>query len=378
MLAELRGMVKSLDAILSSLDPALLHTSDALQVLDAATAVAQRADAIKTLVASRAAEAGQWASQGHRSPEEWLAKKTGTSYGQAAGTINASEKLAELPELEGAVRNGELSGPQLNELASAATPDNEQRLVEAAKRQSFKQLRRTCANEKAKARSVERDDARHQRIHRERYYRSHTDADGAYCFEGKTTAAAGARIEAALDSEADTVFKKAYAQGQREPAAAYRLDALVNLICGGGAKVDTTVVIRVDESRLRGEDGLCEAVATGAVPVSEAIGAILADAFVKIVAHDGVDITKVSHHRRHIPEVLRTAILERDGYTCVRPGCGSTSRLQIHHWVVDYGKKGATAYWNLASACPHDHDLLTHGGHRLEGGPGNWTWIPPP
>src|SRR5437868_3724886 len=244
-------MVKSLDAILSSLDPALLHTSDAVQVLDAATAVAQRADAIKALVASRAAEAGQWASQGHRSPEEWLAKKTGTSYGQAAGTLNASEKLAELPELEGAVRNGELSGPQLNELAAAATPENEKQLLDASKRQSFKQLRRTCANEKAKARSVERDEARHERIHKDRYYRSHTDDEGAYCFEGKTTTAVGARIEAAIGAEADKVFKEAYAQGRRESAAAYRLDALVNLICGGGAKVDTQVVLRVDESRLR-------------------------------------------------------------------------------------------------------------------------------
>ena len=238
MLAELRGMVKSLDAILSSLDPALLHTSDAVQVLDAATAVAQRADAIKALVASRAAEAGQWASQGHRSPEEWLAKKTGTSYGQAAGTLNASEKLAELPELGGAVRNGELSGPQLNELASAATPDNERQLVEASKRQSFKQLRRTCANEKASQRSTERDEARHERIHTERFYRSRTDDDGAYCFEGKATAAVGARIEAALDAEADTVFKQAHVQGRHESSAAYRLDALVNLICGGGARVD--------------------------------------------------------------------------------------------------------------------------------------------
>src|SRR4029077_2256557 len=140
-----------------------------------------------------------------------------TSYGQAAGTLNASEKLAELPELEGAVRNGELSGPQLNELAAAATPDTEKRLVDAAKRQSFKQLRRTCANEKASQRSTERDEARHARIHRERYYRSRTDADGAYCFEGKATAAVGARIEAALDAEADTVFKKARAEGRSEP-----------------------------------------------------------------------------------------------------------------------------------------------------------------
>jgi hypothetical protein len=225
---------------------------------------------------------------------------------------------------------------------------------------------------------VERDEARHERIHRERYYRSRQDADGAYCFEGKATAAVGARIEAALSGEADKVFKEARAQGRSETLGAYRLDALMNLVCGGGAKVDSTVVVRVDESRLRGEDGLCEAVATGAVPLSEAIAAILGDAFVKIVLHDGVDITKVAHHGRHIPEVLRTAILERDGYTCVRPSCGATSRLEIHHWRVPHAQGGPMAYWNAASCCPHDHDLLTHGGHRLEGGPGSWTWIPPP
>src|SRR5947208_4672970 len=248
-------MAKGLEGLLcSAVDPALVHTTDALRIVEAANVIEQRAAAIKTLYAARAADAGQWASQGHRSPEEWLAKQTGTSYGQAAGTLNASEKLAELPELEDAVRNGEPSGPQLNELASAATPDNEQQLVEAAKRQSFKQLRRTCANEKAKARSVERDEARHQRIHRERYFRSHTDADGAYCFEGKTTTAEGARIEAAVNAEADRVFKQAYAQGRRESSTAYRLDALVNLVCEGGARVDTTVVVRVDEARLRGEE----------------------------------------------------------------------------------------------------------------------------
>src|SRR5207302_4286479 len=185
------------------------------------------------------------------------------------------------------------------------------------------------------------------------------DDEGAHCYEGRTTAAVGARLDAAINAEADRVFKEAYAQGRRESSAAYRADALANLICGGGAKVDTTVVIRVDEARLRGEDGVCEAVATGAVPVSEAIGAILADAFVKIVLHDGVDITKVSHHRRHIPEVLRTAILERDGYTCVRPGCGATTRLEIHHWRVAHAKGGPMAYWNAASGWSHDPDLPT-------------------
>ena len=378
MLEELQGMAKSLDGFLASVDPALLHAADAARLLKAASAVELRAASLKTLLAKRASESQLWANDGHRSPEDWLATTTGTSYGQAAGTLEASEKLERLPNIEKAMRDGELSGPKLNELAGAATPENEKKLLDASKKQSFKQLRRTCANEKASQRSAERDEARHARIHAERYHKSWTDAEGAHCYQGRTTTAVGARLDAALDAEADTVFKQARAEGRNEPLAAYRSDALVNLVCGGGAKVDTTVVIRVDESRLRGEEGLCEAVGTGAVPVSEAIGAILADAFVKVVLHDGVDISKVSHPGRHIPEVLRTAIHERDGYTCVHPGCGSTTKLQIHHWVVEVRDKGLTALWNLASVCPNCHYLLTHGGHRLEGGPGNWTWIPPP
>jgi hypothetical protein len=50
----------------------------------------------------------------------------------------------------------------------------------------------------------------------------------------------------------------------------------------------------------------------------------------------------------------------------------------VHHWRIDHAKGGATAYWNLATLCRHDHDLVTHGGHKLGGGPGKWTWIPPP
>jgi hypothetical protein len=31
---------------------------------------------------------------------------------------------------------------------------------------------------------------------------------------------------------------------------------------------------------------------------------------------------------------------------------------------------------NLVTA--FDHDLITYGGHRLDGGPGDWKWIEPP
>jgi len=173
------------------------------------------------------------------------------------------------------------------------------------------------------------------------------------------------------------VFKAAYAEGRRESAGAYKLDALENLITGGGARVDTQVVIRVDAERLAGREGVCET-PTGPVSVDEAIGAILAGAFVTVVVRDGVDITTVARPGRHRPAVLDAAVFERDDYRCVRPGCGATQHLEVHHWRVDYSKRGATAYWNLATLCGHDHDLVTHGGHKLAGGPGNWSWIPPP
>ncbi len=93
---------------------------------------------------------------------------------------------------------------------------------------------------------------------------------------------------------------------------------------------------------------------------------------------NGVDVSLVAHPGGRRPATLDTAIFERDGYRCVRPGCSSAHRLQVHHYRIDYGKKDPTAYWNLATLCSFDHDLITYGGHRLEGGPGAWAWQGPP
>ena len=377
MLAALQGMAKQLDTVLGALEPATLRACDAVAVLEAANAVETRAAAIKTLVAGRAADASTWATEGYRSPEEWLAQKTGTSYGEAAATFEASGKLADLPEIDKAVRTGALSAPKLREIAPAANSQNEKRLLEAAERESFKQLRKTVSNEKARTRSAEQERACHERIYKERFYRSWTDGEGAYCFEGRTTAAMGARFDAAIEAEADRVFKEAYAEGRRESAGAYRIDALDNLIRGGGATLQSSVVIRVDAARLLGAEGVCET-STGTVPVEEAIGAILEGAAVTVLARDGVDVTTVCSGSRYVSDALKAAVFERDRYRCVRPGCGATKRLELHHYKVGFARGGATAYWNLASLCHHDHDLISDGGHRLEGEPGRWNWIPPP
>lgn len=239
------------------------------------------------------------------------AAETGVGFGEAAATLRASEQLGELPDVEAAVRAGDLSGAQTREIADAATAENSSELLKTARQSGFDQLRKKCRQAKAARRTDADEQARHAKAHRERYHRSWTDSEGAYRYEGKCSAMDGAVIDAHIAAEADRVFKEAWKEGRRESQAAYRFDAFKRLVTLGGGGEDvaggvtgsgtkTEVIIRVDATRLAGGDGLCET-STGPVPVHEAIGAILAGAFVKIVLRDGVDITKVAHHRRHIP-----------------------------------------------------------------------------
>jgi hypothetical protein len=57
-------------------------------------------------------------------------------------------------------------------------------------------------------------------------------------------------------------------------------------------------------------------------------------------------------------------------------GCGRTARLEVHH-TVPYAESGRTTLAELATVCCHHHDLITHRGYQLHGGPGTWTWHPP-
>jgi hypothetical protein len=377
VLDVLEKMADDLNVVVRSIVVEQLSGADATALLRASAAVERRAAVLKTLVAKRAVDTNTWRA-GHRSPEDWLGEELGAGFGSAKATLGASEKLGELPGLNEAARNGELSSEQLNEVADAATPENEESLLNSARNSNTNELRRKCRQEKSKSRSNADAAARAAKAHRERFFREWIDNEGAWRYEGKGTAADGARFRAAMAAETEQVFKEARKLDRRESHKAYRHDALMRLVTGTAASAEKggrgEVIIRVDATRLAGGDGICE-MSTGEVPVDEAIGAMLAGAFIKIVLHDGVDVTRVSHLGRHIPAELKTAIKERDSYRCVH--CGSTHRLETHHYKTDVAKRGPTAYWNLGTLCKYCHDLVTYGGYELAGGPGRWEWIEP-
>jgi hypothetical protein len=119
----------------------------------------------------------------------------------------------------------------------------------------------------------------------------------------------------------------------------------------------------------------CEIPGVGPVPI-ETAREVLGDAIMHLVITQGADIASITNLGRTIRAPLRRAVIERD-QTCVVPGCNVRDGLEIDHRIIPVAENGETALWNLARLCHHHHYLRHHKGFRLEGGPGDWQWLPP-
>jgi hypothetical protein len=144
-------------------------------------------------------------------------------------------------------------------------------------------------------------------------------------------------------------------------------------------------VVRVDlDALLRGEAEAgerCELDGQGPIPVSMA-RSLATDSFLRLVYHRAGDIKAVSHRGRTINRTLRTALVHRDR-TCVVPGCGVSTGLEIDH-VLPFSQQGPTELDNLALLCHHHHYLksnegwtLTRVGTKADGSP-RWSFTPEP
>lgn len=328
ILGEVRGE-------LADFQPALMATGDAAKLLDVFAAIERSMVAATTLVAGRAAEAGLWREEGHRSPASWLAQKRGTGVGEALGTLESSERLGGLPETTEALRRGELSGPQLKVITSAAAenPTAEKELIDAARGRSLKGLQEECLRVRAKAAGEDDARGRYERIRKNRSVHMWTDQDGVGRLEAKLTPDDFARVAGSIRAESNVVFNEARRAGHREPTVAYDADALVALVTGtsvtggpitgvgrGKSRRATTMMhLRVDLAALRRGrrqgDEVCEIPGVGPVPVATAVSAV-GDAILKVMISDGIDVTTVCHLGRAVPAHVRSALEDRDAEVC--------------------------------------------------------------
>ena len=346
----------------------------------------------KLIFAARAAESATWARDGQRSAANWLADKEKCSVGEAVSTLEISKRIGDLEHTKKVLGNGDINVSQAKQIAEAADkePATELPLIEAAGTKSYKALKDLVRQILMRQSSEEQETERHRKIHAGRYLRHWSDYDGALRLDTKLTPDTGARILSAIDEEAKQIFEAKRKAGEKEPYQAYRADALVSLVCGGGSSRSKegrvgpdrrdTIVIRVDAGALRrghveGEE-ICEVAGLGPIPVAN-LKRLLPDAFVKIVIRDSVDVLSVCHVGRTVTSHLRSALEERDR-CCVVPGCDVSLGLEIHHWREDFATCKTTNLDSICRICTKHHDLITYEGFELRGGPGKWELLPPP
>jgi hypothetical protein len=387
---ELRGFTREVE-------PGTFTGEQATQMVAVAGEIERLAGAAKALFAKRVADTGAWQADGHRSVAHWLADRSGTSVGEAGATLAAVGKLDGLGAATDAFRHGRLSGPQVREIAEAASvdPSTEAELLATAATDSLRALREHAQRARA---AGEDETRRHERIKKSRYLRSGMTGDGAFELHYRDTADAGADVLAALQPFADRSFRTARAEGRHEPPEAYRADALVALARTATATTATTagpadgqappnvagpgrnakIIVRIDHSALvRGHavsGETCEIAGIGPIPVAS-VKAMLDDAFLAAVITKGQAVATVAHLGRQPTAKQRTA-LEWRGVRCTVKGCPARQFLEIDH-LIEWARTKHTTLDELEWLCPHHHKLKTHHNYQLEPGTGPRQLLPP-
>src|SRR4051795_12070348 len=158
--------------------------------------------ALKLRLASRFAE-----THGAKAAED-LARKSGTSKSKAKRTVETAKKLKDQPEVEDALRNGELSEDQAGLIADAAdaNPSATGGLLKKAKNGSVNDLRQECS--RAKAAADPDEDATHARLHRNRSFRTGTNPEMAFWGSILGTTLSGADFTAHFQPFREQVFNR--------------------------------------------------------------------------------------------------------------------------------------------------------------------------
>lgn len=364
MLQTLRSARSTLESAARGLDAGALSGAQAARLVEELGAIRRLTDGMLAKAAKRVAETNAHVRHGDRSAAEWCARVVGVGTGEAKRAIESAAKLEALPATDAAVREGRLSAPQAELIASAAAewPEAEQELLEAAAG-GLAPLRQACLEVRAAA---EDPDTRSRRQHAARSLKMWSSPDGMV--EGHFTLApeVGGGVKAAIEECTRKVFRAKRKDGARESHDAYAADALAELVLGSsgqGTRVGYTSHVVIDhEVLVRGNarpGERCEIPGVGPVN-AQWVRSVLGEAFVTAIIRKGKDITTVAHMGRHIPAELRTAMIV-SGRECSIAGCPGREYLELDHCEVDHAKGGPTAKWNLAWLCAVHHRRKTQG-----------------
>jgi hypothetical protein len=325
-------------------------------------------------------ESRGWYAQGAVSCAHWLAWRIGLDLGTAREKVRVANALAQLPQIDEALRVGRLSYAKVRALTRVATATNEAKLLDLALAATGAQLERIC-----------------------RGYRGAMNQDRLCVPEDRSVRkrllpAGMVKLELVLSAdEADLVMRAvdcarqvsaetpaAEARSGESPAWPSRPDGVVALAesylagnRGDGAGADRyQVMVHVDQDPLAPDGVMAATLEDGTGVSAETFRRIACDCGVVAASGDDPAAMSVGRRTRAIPPAIRRALQLRD-HGCCFPGCTHTRFLHGHH-LRHWLHGGETSLANLLLLCPFHHHLVHEGGWTIDrDADGNWRFVAP-
>jgi hypothetical protein len=257
--------------------------------------------------------------------------------------LRVGRALRRLSTIDGAFESDQLSYSKVRALTRVATPQNEAELCRLALRVAAGRLPHALAAWLARHETPEETETRQRNA---TALRTWTDPDGMVAMSVRLPPLAGGVVMAAVDTKVAQFRPDASADAsERWPSRAQqRADALVGLVAGGGAAIQTEVVLHVRGDGCTLDDG---------TPIAGSIVERIAPAsFLRALIHDAERRPiNASGAHRHPTRRQKRVVKERDR---VCGDCGSSEFLQYDH-VPDFEETRHTVIEELFLKCSKCH-----------------------
>jgi hypothetical protein len=364
-MGELRSAIDALraesltempDALVEERSDELNHACEQLEL--------ERLRAIREIDRRRAFE-----RDGHLSCAGWMVARWRVSWSEARAKVRLARSLGRMPLTRRAIEAGEVSMAGGRVLAnaehtqSAAFPEAEATLVEAARVHSVGALRRVAS---FWCRQVEDDSPMggEDRLRSSRRLHASRTFEGMVRIDGDLDPETGETVLTALNAVVDAGVHGLTEDDPRLPEQR-RADALGE-ICRqflnrsdrpqvGGERPHLTVT--VDLETFRGQGGSAELEGVGAVSADIA-RRIACDASIqRVVLSPASEPLDVGRKTAVVPPALRRAVILRDRH-CRFPGCDRPPAWCDVHHIVPWSHGGPTSLANLGLLCRRHHRLV--------------------
>jgi hypothetical protein len=328
-----------------------------------------------------------WCGPGIRSMEQWASMALGLAATHTRSLVTTSRKLAVLPLLDGAVREGRISFDKARAVAPLATPATQERWMDLADQATVTGLQRIVAAWRKVTPEGDADEPAGDPRQR-RSLRWTAGPDGLEKLIALLTPEDAAVVKAALGNATEDDWRQTPADDRAdEPAAARAADALVAVAetamaagpqpCECGDRNKVSLVIDLGLLLGRKVDGLC-GIEASPLPLPLADAELLCcDAVIRPLVFNGQNPIDVGRDHHTVNRAQRRALKARDG-GCRFPGCAATRYVDAHH-VDHWIRGGRTDLANLLLLCRFHHRLHHRGGYQIHATalPGRYRFIDP-